>query len=179
MDPEDAAYWTGHLVVQTLLPHCGRTPLATPAQPQCWKDEIPWLWHHQTWGIWRAGGNPSCCCCNSWHGISFLNVKQNAPSKFCIMFNFHGNIFYLFGAVKKPPKCTITFIYKLDRKRLCIHSLTNHLSKAENFICQENYENRNCVQKYKYLYSLQGPHSSTVEQWRASTGYWVSSGREE
>lgn len=98
------------------------------------------------------------------HGITFLNIKQNAPSKFCITFNFHGNIFYLSGAVKKPPKRTVTCIYKLDRKRLCIHSLTNHLSEAENFICQENYENRNCVQKYKYLYSLQAPHSSTAEQ---------------
>lgn len=75
-----------------------------------------------------------------------------------ILYNFHGNIFYLFRAVKKPPKRTVTYIYKLDRKRLCIHSLANHLSEAENFICQENYENRNCVQKYKYLYSLQAPH---------------------
>lgn len=84
--------------------------------------------------------------------------KTERTIKFCIIFNFHGNIFYLFGAVKKPPKRTVTYIYKLDRKRLCIHSLTNHLSEAENFICQENYENRNCVQKYKYLYSLQAPH---------------------
>lgn len=84
--------------------------------------------------------------------------KTKCTIEFRIIFNFHSNIFYLFGALKKPPKRTVTYIYKLDRKRLCIHSLTNHLSEAENFICPENYENRNCVQKYKYLYSLQAPH---------------------
>lgn len=67
-------------------------------------------------------------------GMTFLNINAHQ-----VLYHFNGNVFYLSGAVKKPLKRTRTPIYKLDRKRLCIHSLTNHLSSAEKFICQENY----------------------------------------
>lgn len=109
---------------QMLLPNCGRTSPSIPAQPQQWNNEFLHYCITKDWEFW--GGNPSCCCSNSKTGDYIPKHKAKCTTKFCII--FMAKFFDLFGAVKKPLKRTITHIYKLDRKRLCIHSLTNHLS---------------------------------------------------
>lgn len=146
-------------VEQTLLSNCGKTSLST-AQPQCGKMRslLQCLIKDWEFGGGGWGGNPSCCCQNSKSGDYIPKCKAKCTISFPNSYRFHGHAFCLLGAVQKPLKRTVTPDYKLDRKRLCMHSLTNHLSQAENFIFQENYENKNRVQKYKYLYSLQALH---------------------
>lgn len=120
MDPEDAAYWTG----LWLYKHCSLTVEEHQSQHlhnlcaarmkflgYCITKDGQFGWQ---WVIPAAVAGTV----KTWNYIPKKN--QNALSKFCTIFYFQGNIFYLFQTVKKPPKRTVTFIYKLDRKRLCI-----------------------------------------------------------